>query len=304
MAAVIEMRNVTKEYRGIPAVKDVSFTLAEGEIHALLGENGAGKSTLTKIMAGVTAATSGEMLIDGRPVAFATPAEAMAGGVTMVFQENSLVPSMTVAQNLYLGDERFFNRLRGLYIAAQQFLQSMNFNVDPWATVATLGAAKKQMVEIARAVRQNARVIIFDEPTASLTPEEKHHFFSLVRRLKQRGVSIVFISHALEEALADFRPDHRPSRWRARHHRRHEDLRPRPDRPRHGRPQPVGEALWPRSVRRPAPAGEAGAQRPEPVHGPRRPQQLLHHLRRSDHRHLRPHRIRAHGNGEDRRRRR
>ena len=201
MTPVIEMRNVTKEYRGIPAVKDVSFTLARGEVHALLGENGAGKSTLTKIMAGVTQATSGEMLVDGRPVAFATPAEAMAGGVTMVFQENSLVPSMTVAQNLYLGDERFFNRLRGLYIAAQQFLQSMNFNVDPWATVATLGAAKKQMVEIARAVRQNARVIIFDEPTASLTPEEKHHFFSLIERLKQRGVSIIFISHALEEAL-------------------------------------------------------------------------------------------------------
>jgi simple sugar transport system ATP-binding protein len=201
MSSIIEMRGVTKEYRGIPAVKNVSFTLAAGEIHALLGENGAGKSTLTKIMAGVTQATAGQMLLDGRPVAFATPAEAMASGVTMVFQENSLVPSMTVAQNLFLGDERFFNRLRGLYIAAQQFLQSMNFNVDPWATVATLGAAKKQMVEIARAVRQNARVIIFDEPTASLTPEEKHHFFSLVRRLKQRAVSIIFISHALEEAL-------------------------------------------------------------------------------------------------------
>jgi simple sugar transport system ATP-binding protein len=125
----------------------------------------------------------------------------LRNGVNMVFQENSLVPSMTVAQNLYLGDEKFFNRLRGLYIAAQQFLQSMNFGVDPWATVATLGAAKKQMVEIARAVRHNARVIIFDEPTASLTPEEKHHFFSLMRRLKERGVSIVFISHALEEAL-------------------------------------------------------------------------------------------------------
>jgi simple sugar transport system ATP-binding protein len=108
---------------------------------------------------------------------------------------------MTVAQNLYLGDEKFFNRLRGLYIAAQQFLQSLNFNVDPWANVATLGIAQKQMVEIARAVRHNAKVIIFDEPTASLTPEEKHHFFALVRRLKQRGVSIIFISHALEEAL-------------------------------------------------------------------------------------------------------
>lgn len=202
MAPLIEMRNVTKEYRGVPAIKNVSFTLEKGEIHALLGENGAGKSTLTKMMAGVTPPTSGEMLLDGRPTLFATPAEALRNGVNMVFQENSLVPSMTVAQNLYLGDEKYFNRLRGLYIAAQQFLQSLNFNVDPWATVATLGAAKKQMVEIARAVRHNARVIIFDEPTATLTPEEKHYFFSLMRRLKERGVSVIFISHALEEALA------------------------------------------------------------------------------------------------------
>ena len=109
---------------------------------------------------------------------------------------------MTVAQNLYLGNERFFNRLRGLYIAAQQFLQSLNFNVDPVAVLANLGAAQKQMVEIARAVLQNARLIIFDEPTAALTPEEKRNFFALVRRLKTSGVSIVFISHAIEEALA------------------------------------------------------------------------------------------------------
>ena len=201
MTAFIEMRGVTKAYRGVPAVRNVSFDLARGEIHALLGENGAGKSTLTKMLAGVVEPTSGEIVVDGRPVAYATPAEALRDGIVMVFQENSLVPSMTVAQNLYLGEEKFFNRLRGLYIAAQQFLQSLNFNVDPWATVATLGAARKQMVEIARAVRQNARVIIFDEPTASLTPEEKHHFFALIRRLRARGVSIVFISHALEEAL-------------------------------------------------------------------------------------------------------
>ena len=102
----------------------------------------------------------------------------------MVFQETSLVPSMTVAQNLYLGDEKFLNRLRGIYISAQQFLQSLNFPVDPTAMVATLGAAKRQMVEIARAVHHNAEVIIFDEPTATLTPEEKRHFFALMRRLK------------------------------------------------------------------------------------------------------------------------
>ncbi|TMV15325.1 sugar ABC transporter ATP-binding protein [Arenibacterium halophilum] len=198
---LVTMRNATKEYRGVPAIKNVDFELAPGEIHALLGENGAGKSTLTKIMAGVTELTSGEMLLEGRPVSFATPAEALNNGIAMVFQETSLVPSMSVAQNLYLGEEKFFNRLRGVYIAAQQFMQSLNFDVDPWADVGTLGAAKKQMVEIARAVRQKARVIIFDEPTATLTPEEKRHFFNLVRQLKDRGVSVIFISHALEEAL-------------------------------------------------------------------------------------------------------
>ena len=201
MAPLIEMRKVTKEYRGVPAIKDVDFTLQAGEIHALVGENGAGKSTLTKIMAGVTGPTSGTMLFDGKPTAFQSPAEALRNGINMVFQENSLVPSMSVAQNVFLGDEKFFNRIRGIYIAAQQLMGSLNFPVDPWATVGTLGAAKKQMVEIARAVRQNARVIVFDEPTASLTPEEKLHFFALMERLKARGVSIIFISHALEEAL-------------------------------------------------------------------------------------------------------
>ena len=200
-APLIEMRRVTKEYRGVPAIKNVDFTVLPGEIHALLGENGAGKSTLTKMIAGVTGPSAGEILVDGQPALFRTPSEALAHGVAMVFQETSLVPSMTVAQNLYLGNERFFNRLRGLTIAAQQFLQSLNFNVDPLATVANLGAAQKQMVEIARAVLQKARLIIFDEPTATLTPEEKRYFFALVQRLKASGVAIVFISHAIEEAL-------------------------------------------------------------------------------------------------------
>ena len=141
------------------------------------------------------------MQVDGATVAPRTPLEARHLGVAMVFQENSLVPTMTVAQNLFLGQERFYNRLRGIYIAAQQFLQSLNFDVTPTATVGLLGAAKKQMVEIARAVLHKAKVIIFDEPTATLTPEEKKYFFDLVRDLKKRGVSIVFISHALEEAL-------------------------------------------------------------------------------------------------------
>jgi len=199
---IVEVRNGTKEYRGVPAVRNVSFTLERGEVHALLGENGAGKSTLTKMIAGVVQPTSGEIWIDGAKADIGSPSEALKRGIAMVYQETSLVPSLTVAQNIYMTDAQRFHRLRGIYIAGQQFLQSLNFHVDPTAMVSALGAGQKQMVEIARAVHHNAQVIIFDEPTATLTPEEKHQFFSLVARLKQRGVSIIFISHALEEALA------------------------------------------------------------------------------------------------------
>ncbi|MDP3525152.1 MAG: sugar ABC transporter ATP-binding protein [Hoeflea sp.] len=201
MTVLLELRNGTKTYRGVPAVQNVTFTLEEGEVHALLGENGAGKSTLTKMLAGVVQPSSGEILLDGQIIDLPTPSEALKRGIAMVYQETSLVPSLTVAQNIYLTDDKHFHRLRGIYIAGQQFLQSLNFHVDPTALVSSLGAGQKQMVEIARAVHHNARVIIFDEPTATLTPEEKHQFFSLVERLRTRGVSIIFISHALEEAL-------------------------------------------------------------------------------------------------------
>ena len=117
MSVLLELRNGTKTYRGVPAVKDVSFTLEEGEVHALLGENGAGKSTLTKMLAGVVQPSSGEILLDGKPVELPTPADALKRGIAMVYQETSLVPSMTVAQHIYLTDDKHFHRLRGIYIA-------------------------------------------------------------------------------------------------------------------------------------------------------------------------------------------
>ena len=202
MTDIVEFRNATKAFRGVPAFRNVDFTLRQGEIHALLGENGAGKSTLTKVLAGLYPLTSGELRVEGKPRTFGSPREALTNGVAMVFQETNLVPSMTVAQNIFLGEERFFNRLRGVNISAQQQLQRLSFHVEPTALVSSLGAAKKQMVEIARAVQHKARIFIFDEPTATLTPEEKEHFFALVEHLKAEGGSIIFISHALEEALA------------------------------------------------------------------------------------------------------
>ncbi len=201
MAVILQMKSMTKEYKGVPVLKKVDFDLEENEIHALVGENGAGKSTLTKILAGAVTPTAGEIILDGKPIKINHPTDGIAHGIAMVFQETSLVPSLTVAQNLFLGKEKFYNRLRTIYIAAQQYLQSLNFSVNPSVTVARLGAAQKQMVEIARAVYYNARIIIFDEPTATLTPEEKHHFFALLNRLRQAGVTIIFITHVLEEAL-------------------------------------------------------------------------------------------------------
>lgn len=198
---IVELIDVTKVYFGSQAVKNVTWALRTGEVHALLGENGAGKSTMMKMVAGVTPPSSGTMRVAGREASFSTPGQALDAGIAMVFQETNLVPSMTVGQNLFLGEEKTFNRLRPLYIRSQQLMQSLNFGVDPWATVSTLGSAQKQMVEIARAVLKEAKVIIFDEPTATLTPEEKGHFFALVARLRARGVAIVFITHALEEAL-------------------------------------------------------------------------------------------------------
>jgi ABC-type sugar transport system ATPase subunit len=200
-APLLQIINGSKIYGGLHAIDGVNFDLRPGEIHALLGENGAGKSTLCKAIAGAITLTSGDYLIEGRKVSFASPKQALEGGVAMVYQESSLVPSMTVAQNLELGMEKWVTVYSKINIAATQSLQSMNFNVDPLVLVENLGTAKRQMVEIVRAVRHNAQVFIFDEPTASLTPEETQHLFHLLNTLKEKGAGIIFISHALEEAL-------------------------------------------------------------------------------------------------------
>jgi ABC-type sugar transport system ATPase subunit len=198
---VLRIVKGSKLYGGVHAIEDVDFDLHPGEVHALVGENGAGKSTLCKAIAGAIRLTSGEYFVDGKSVDFEQPRDALSAGICMVYQETSLVPTMTAAQNIELGNEKLLTRFRTLNIQAQQLLQSLNFHVDPATPVGLLGTAKKQMVEIARAIYNKARIIIFDEPTASLTPEEIVHFFHLVRDLRARGVSIIYISHALEESL-------------------------------------------------------------------------------------------------------
>jgi ABC-type sugar transport system ATPase subunit len=198
---VLSVSNGSKLYGGVHAIEAVDFDLYPGEVHALVGENGAGKSTLCKAIAGAIKLTSGVYCVDGKPVDFQSPRDALTAGICMVYQETSLVPTMTAAQNIELGNEKLLTRFRTLNIQAQQLLQSLNFHVDPAIPVALLGTAKRQMVEIARAIYNKARIIIFDEPTASLTPEEIVHFFNLVRDLRARGVAVIYISHALEESL-------------------------------------------------------------------------------------------------------
>jgi ABC-type sugar transport system ATPase subunit len=198
---VLQVMGGAKIYGGVHAIEAINFDLYAGEVHALVGENGAGKSTLCKAIAGAIQLTSGDIHVDGARADFQQPRDALAAGICMVYQETSLVPTMTAAQNIELGNEKLLTRFRTLNIQAQQLLQSLNFHVDPATPVALLGTAKKQMVEIARAIYNKARIIIFDEPTASLTPEEIVHFFHLVRDLRARGVAIIYISHALEESL-------------------------------------------------------------------------------------------------------
>lgn len=199
--ALLEVEGLTKQYGGERALDGVSVAFHAGEIHALLGENGAGKSTLAKIIAGATQPDGGELRIDGRQHRFDIPADAADAGIAMVYQETSLVETMTVAQNLFLSNAKPFNRIRNIEIRARSLLESHNFHIQPHVPVGILGAAQKQMVEIARAVHQRARVVIFDEPTSSVTPEEKRQLFMSMQRLRRDGVAVIFISHNIEEAL-------------------------------------------------------------------------------------------------------
>ncbi|MDB5398975.1 MAG: sugar transporter ATP-binding protein, partial [Rhodopila sp.] len=154
---VLRIINGCKIYGGVHAIQDINFDLYPGEVHALVGENGAGKSTLCKAIAGATQLTSGEFYVDGKPARFESPREALSASICMVYQETSLVPTMTAAQNIELGNEKLITRFRTLNIQAQQLLQSLNFHVDPATPIGMLGTAKRQMVEIARAVYNKAR---------------------------------------------------------------------------------------------------------------------------------------------------
>lgn len=202
MSPLLEMRDITKRFPGVVALDGVDFELEKGEVHVLLGENGAGKSTLIKILAGAYRPDEGEISLDGEPVVISSATEAQERGISTIYQEFNLVPQLSVAENIFLGRQpRRFGIVdrRKMRDEARKLLERMKVRVEPDALVSALGVAQKQMVEIAKALSLNARILIMDEPTASLSGQEVERLFEIVRGLKEEEVAMIFISHHLEE---------------------------------------------------------------------------------------------------------
>jgi ABC-type sugar transport system ATPase subunit len=210
MEPVIAARGVSKRFAATQALGDVTFELAAGEVHALVGENGAGKSTLIKLLGGVYAPDAGEIRVAGAPRRFPSPAEALAAGIVVIPQEIRIVPALSVAENVLLGQiptRRVLGVLpaadrRTMRARAADLLRRLNLDIDPAMRVEWLGHAERQLVMIARALAHRAKALILDEPTASLEAREVDRLFEVVRGLKSEGVGIVFVSHRLDEVIA------------------------------------------------------------------------------------------------------
>lgn len=202
----LRLEGIVKTFPGVRALDGVSFEVLPGEVHALLGENGAGKSTLMKVLAGMHAADEGKIFIEEKEVVLRSPLEAKAQGVVLIHQELSLAEELSAAENMYLGElprtSWGFVRWNELHSKADEILKRLNCDFGPKTSVGSLSIAKQQMVEIARALTVDAKAVIFDEPTASLTDAEKVVLFDIIRDLQERGVGIVYISHRMEEIFA------------------------------------------------------------------------------------------------------
>lgn len=203
MPLLVEMRGIEKRFPGVYSLRRVNFDLEKGEVHALMGENGAGKSTLMKILSGVYQKDAGSVMVDGKDVVFDGPKAAQNAGIGIIHQELSLMNDLTVAQNVFIGreprsawgivDEKLLNK------QASDIFQKMNFDIDPMTEIGSLTVAKQQMVEIAKALSFQSRVLIMDEPTAALNDAEIAELFHIIRRLKAEGVGIIYISHKMDE---------------------------------------------------------------------------------------------------------
>src|SRR5690242_10747897 len=204
-APVLELRGITKRFPGIVANDQIDLDLRKGEVHALLGENGAGKSTLMNVLSGLYRADEGEIWLKGKRVSFRSSKEAIEAGIGMVHQHFMLIPVMTVAENIVLGHEPvrggIFLDERVARLRVDEVAKTFKFAVDPDARVDEITVGQQQRVEIMKALYRNADILILDEPTAVLTPQEASDLFEILRTLRREGISIIFISHKLNEVL-------------------------------------------------------------------------------------------------------
>ena len=201
---LLEMKNISKTFPGVKALDNVSLTVRRGTVHALMGENGAGKSTLMKCLFGIYSKDTGEILLEGSPVHFKTSKEALESGVAMVHQELNQALKRNVMDNMWLGRYPLvgpFTSEKKMYADTQKLFEKLGVSVNPRAVMSTLPVSQRQMVEIAKAVSYNAKVIVFDEPTSSLTEEEVAHLFRIINMLRDQGCGIIYISHKMEEIL-------------------------------------------------------------------------------------------------------
>jgi ribose transport system ATP-binding protein len=199
---VLEMRHIRKTFPGVVALDDVDFDLRRGEVHILLGENGAGKSTLMKILSGAYQKSAGQIVFDGHDVEIRNPKHAQTLGISTIYQEFNLIPHLSVGENIFLGREpRRFGLIdqRAIFQAATHALNGLGLTLDPRQLIKGLKVAEQQMVEVAKALSLDARILIMDEPTAALTEHEIKELFATIRSLREKGVSIVYISHRMEE---------------------------------------------------------------------------------------------------------
>lgn len=197
---ILSIRKITKTYPGVTALDEFSMDFERGEIHALLGENGAGKSTLIKVISGAIEPDSGTIIFEGMEYKSITPGHARDLGVKVIYQEFNLVESLSVAQNIFLGEtEGFFTDLKSLKEKSKAIFADMNVDIDPSAKVRSLSPAKKQLVEIAKVISTRAKILIMDEPSAPLSASEVETMFRIVATLKQNGITIIYISHRIEE---------------------------------------------------------------------------------------------------------
>ncbi|MDK2878929.1 MAG: ribose transport system ATP-binding protein [Thermoanaerobacteraceae bacterium] len=200
---VLKLINITKSFPGVKALDNVNFTLLKGEVHALVGENGAGKSTLIKIISGVYKKDSGQILLEGKPIEINNPRDAYSRGISTIHQEFNLIPNLNCAQNIYLGRERInkFGKVddKGIYNSTKELFEKIGVNINPEVLIKKLGVAERQLVEICKALSLNAKILIMDEPTAVLSEKETDKLFYIINSLRNQGVSIIYISHRLDE---------------------------------------------------------------------------------------------------------